>query len=295
MSLRSLTALAAMAAVFLACSGRERNGTGSLVDDTGRPVALAQPPARIVSLAPGHTELLFAIGAGDKVVGRTRWCDYPAAVAAIPSVGDGLDPNVESILSRDPDLVVFYASAANEAAIARLEQLGVATVSLLTDDLDDLMGAAELLGALTGHKQTSDSLIDWLQSEIASLRATRPGGSRPAALMVAWDNPPIVIGSTSFLSQIVELAGARNAFYDVDRPSLTVNMETIVQRDADLVLIASDSGIPAWADRPEWRTVPAVRDRRFVVVHGTELSRPSFRAPAAIRRVRAALQQWYHP
>ncbi len=295
MSLRSLTALAAMAAVFLACGGRERNGAGSLVDDTGRPVALAQPPARIVSLAPGHTELLFAIGAGDKVVGRTRWCDYPATVVAIPSVGDGLDPNVESILSRDPDLVVFYASAANEAAIARLEQLGVATVSLLTDDLDDLMRAAELLGALTGHKQTSDSLIDWLQSEIASLRAIRPGGSRPTALMIAWDNPPIVIGSTSFLSQIVELAGARNAFYDVDRPSLTVSMETIVQRDADLVLIASDYGIPAWADRPEWRTVPAVRDRRFIVVHGTEFSRPSFRAPAAIRRVRAALRQWYHP
>jgi iron complex transport system substrate-binding protein len=295
LSLRSLTALAATAAVLLACSGRERKGAGSLVDDTGRPVALAQPPTRIVSLAPGHTELLFAIGAGDKVVGRTRWCDYPAAVAAIPSVGDGLDPNVESILSRDPDLVVFYASAANEAAIARLEQLGVATVSLLTDDLDDLMRAAELLGALTGHKQTSDSLIDWLQSEIASLRATRPGGSRPTALVVAWDNPPIVIGSTSFLSQIVELAGARNAFYDVDRPSLTVSMETIVQRDADVVLIASDSGIPAWADRPEWRTVPAVRDRRFIVVHGTEFSRPSFRAPAAIRRVRAALQEWHHP
>jgi ABC-type Fe3+-hydroxamate transport system substrate-binding protein len=71
-----------------------------------------------------------------------------------------------------------------------------------------------------------------------------------------------------------------------------VSIETIVERDADLVLIASDSGIPAWAERPEWRVVPAVRDRRFVVVTGTEFSRPSFRAPDAIRRVRTALEEW---
>jgi len=293
LSLRNLTALAVMAAVSLACEDRERHADGPVIDDTGHPVSLVRSPTRIVSLAPGHTELLFAVGAGDRVVGRTRWCDHPPAVATIPSVGDGLNPNVESILARDPDLVVFYASASNEAAIARLEQLGIPTISLLTDDLDDLMRAADLLGTITGQKATSDSLIDWLSREIASLRASRPGGSLPTALMVAWDNPPIVIGNASFLSQIAELAGAHNAFADVDRPSLTVSMETIVERDADLILIASDSGIPAWAERPEWRVVPAVRDRRFVVVHGTEFSRPSFRAPAAIRRVRAALQEWH--
>lgn len=292
MLLRNLTIPAVMATVLLACESREQQGEGSLVDDTGHHVSVARPPTRIVSLAPGHTELLFAIGAGDRVVGRTRWCDYPPAVDAIPSVGDGLSPNVESILARNPDLVVFYASPSNEPAIARLEQLGIATVSMLTDDFADLMRAADLLGTLTGEKDRSDSLIGWLQDEVSTFEATRSTETLPTALMVAWDNPPIVIGSTSFLSQIVELAGARNVFADVDRPSLTVSIETIVERDADLVLIASDSGIPAWAERPEWRVVPVVRDRRFVVVTGTEFSRPSFRAPAAIRRVRTALEEW---
>ena len=292
MLLRNLTIPAVMATVLLACESREQQGEGSLVDDAGHHVSLARPPTRIVSLAPGHTELLFAIGAGDRVVGRTRWCDYPPAVDAIPSVGDGLNPNVESILARNPDLVVFYASPSNEPAIARLEQLGIATVSMLTDDLADFIRAADLLATLTGEKDRSDSLIGWLQHEVSTLEATRSTETLPTVLMVAWDNPPIVIGSTSFLSQIVELAGARNAFADVDRPSLTVSIETIVERDADLVLIASDSGIPAWAERPEWRVVPVVRDRRFVVVTGTEFSRPSFRAPDAIRRVRTALQEW---
>jgi iron complex transport system substrate-binding protein len=290
--LRNLTIPAVMATVLLACESREQQGEGSLVDDAGHHVSLARPPTRIVSLAPGHTELLFAIGAGDRVVGRTRWCDYPPAVDAIPSVGDGLNPNVESILAQNPDLVVFYASPSNEPAIARLERLGIATVSMLTDDLADFIRAADLLGTLTGEKDRSDSLIGWLQHEVSTLEATRSTETLPTVLMVAWDNPPIVIGSTSFLSQIVELAGARNAFADVDRPSLTVSIETIVERDADLVLIASDSGIPAWAERPEWRVVPVVRDRRFVVVTGTEFSRPSFRAPDAIRRVRTALQEW---
>jgi len=290
--LRNLTIPAVMATVLLACESREQQGDGSLVDDTGHPVSVTRPPTRIVSLAPGHTELLFAIGAGDRVVGRTRWCDYPPAIDAIPSVGDGLNPNIESILARDPDLVVFYASPSNEPAIGRLERLGIATVSMLTDDLADFMRAADLLGTLTGEKDRSDSLVGWLLHEISTLEATRSTDTRPTVLMVAWDNPPIVIGSTSFLSQIVELAGAGNAFGDVAKPSLTVSIETIVERDADLVLIASDSGIPAWAERPEWRVVPAVRNRRFVVVTGTEFSRPSFRAPDAIRRVRAALEEW---
>ncbi|UCG88582.1 MAG: ABC transporter substrate-binding protein [Gemmatimonadota bacterium] len=292
---RNLTVAAVTVAVLLACESREQPGEGALVDDTGHGVSLQAPPTRIVSLAPGHTELLFAIGAGDRLVGRTRWCDYPPAVESIPSVGDGLNPSVEGVLAQNPDLVVFYASPANEPAIARLQQLGIATVSLLTDDLEDFMRAADLLGDLTGESERNDSLVASLRHEISSLDATRPRDSLPTVLLVAWGNPPVVIGGASFLSEIVELAGARNAFADVDRPSLTVSIETIVERNADLVLIASDSGIPAWTERPEWRVVPAVRDRRFIVVHGTEFSRPSFRAPAAVRRVRAALEEWRQP
>jgi ABC-type Fe3+-hydroxamate transport system substrate-binding protein len=96
--LRNLTVTAALSVVLLACQDGDSRGRGPLVDDAGRTVSLEVTPSRIVSLAPGMTELLFAVGAGERVVGRTRWCDYPPAVADIPSVGDGLSPNVESIL-----------------------------------------------------------------------------------------------------------------------------------------------------------------------------------------------------
>ncbi len=289
MLLRSLTVTTALSVVLLACSNGETDSGGPLADDAGRAVSLDVTPTRIVSLAPGLTEMLFALGAGDRVVGRTRWCDYPPRVTDIPSVGDGLSPNVESILSRRPDLVVFYASPANETAISQLEQLGVTTLSLLTDDLEDLMRSTRLLGRVTGDSEMADSLADWLGREIAALERTRPTWDDPSVLMVAWDNPPIVIGESSFLSEIVEIAGAQNSFGDVDRPSLTVSIETIAARDPDLVLVVSDSGVPAWAARPEWRVVGAVHDSRFVVVRGSEFGRPSFRAPQAIRRLRTAL------
>jgi ABC-type Fe3+-hydroxamate transport system substrate-binding protein len=124
--LRSLTVTTALSVVLLACSNGETDSGGPLADDAGRAVSLDVTPTRIVSLAPGLTEMLFALGAGDRVVGRTRWCDYPPRVTDIPSVGDGLSPNVESILSRRPDLVVFYASPANSVSSRTISKISCA-------------------------------------------------------------------------------------------------------------------------------------------------------------------------
>ncbi len=288
----SLSLAAAALGALAACNSGGQRATGAAVDDTGRPVDLRLAPQRLVSLAPGLTELLFAIGAGDRVVGRTRWGDYPPEASEIPSVGEGLAPNVEVIIGRRPDLVVFYASPANSPAIRQLEKLGIATVSLRTDRLADLTRAARLLGRIVGDSGTADSLASALELEIAALESTRPSRVVPKVLILAWDNPPITIGSESFLSEIVELAGGRNIFDDIDKPSATVSIETIVERDPDIVLVVSDSGIPRWSQRPEWQTVRAVREGRFIVAPGTEFGRPTFRAPAAIRRLRQEFAKW---
>ncbi len=250
-------------------------------------MALEAPARRIVSLSPATTELLFALGAGDRVVGRTRWCADPAAVRDVASVGDGLDPNVEIIVSLRPDLVVFYHSAMNDAAIARLGELGIATASVKLDRLTDLARAARLLGALTGRGAAADSLVRELDAGLQEVAAV---GAGPSVLILVWDNPPIVIGGASFLSEIVTLAGARNAFGDLDRPSATVSIEAVAARDPDVVLATDGKSEPAWARRPEWRVVGAVAAGRYATVSGTEFSYPSFRAPAAVARLRAALE-----
>src|SRR5256885_1513127 len=112
--------LAGLLALLAACSAGER----------GRPLARATPARRIVSLSPAITELLYALGAGDRVVGRTTWCDYPPEARAVASVGDGLNPNIEAVSARRPDLVVLYRATLNETAARPLERLGAAAVVL---------------------------------------------------------------------------------------------------------------------------------------------------------------------
>ena len=105
------------------------------MDDAADTVRLAAPARRIVSLSPATTELLFAIGAGDRVVGRTRWCDYPAEALTVPSVGDGLPPNTEAVLAQTPDLVLVYRSPQSAAALARFRAAGIAACSRSKDSM----------------------------------------------------------------------------------------------------------------------------------------------------------------
>lgn len=279
-----------IAALALSCAAPERPQDGPLVDDAGRVLALEQPPQRIVSLSPATTELLFALGAGERVVGRTRWCVDPPEAEQIPSVGDGLNPNIELVVAQRPDLVLFYHSAMNDGAIAQLDRLGIASASVKLDGLADLRRAALLLGRVTGDSVRADSIVRAFEHDLDAAAAPE-SIEEPTVLLLAWDNPPIVIGATSFLSEVVTLAGGRNAFADLDRPSATVSIEAIAVRDPDLVLLAGGSEDPDWARRPEWQMVRAVGERRMVSASGTEFSHPSFRAPSAVAQLRAALHE----
>ena len=258
------------------------------VDDLGDTVRLAGPATRIVSLIPATTELLFALGLGDRMVGRTTWCDYPAAARAVPSLGDGLQPNLEAIVATRPDLVVLYNSVQNVAAGERLRAQGIPTMLVTTDHLADVPRLARMLAPLGGRAEAGDSLAR--EFEAALDNATDTGQDRPGSVLIlAWDQPPIVIGAGSFLSELVERAGARNVFGDLPAASAPVSLEAIASRDIDAVLVIGDS-IPAFARRAEWRSVPAVRERRFVYVPSALFSRPGPRSPEALRVLSAALR-----
>src|SRR5213076_77316 len=156
------THLAGLLALALAaCTRGERAPAGggrTVTDDAGRRVTLAAPARRVVSLLPSFAEILFAIGAGERLVGRTAWCDYPPAALAVPSVGDGMPPNVEAVAARRPDLVVLYRSGPNVTAAEQLERLGIRAVLFDLNLLEELGPAARRLGVLTGHSRAADSL-----------------------------------------------------------------------------------------------------------------------------------------
>ncbi|HEV8264637.1 MAG TPA: helical backbone metal receptor [Gemmatimonadales bacterium] len=276
-------------AVLTACRPSDRPAVGpSVEDDAGRTVTLAGPARRVVSLLPSFTELMFAIGSGDRLVGRTAWCDYPPAAVAVPSVGDGMPPNVEAVAARRPDLVLLYHSGTNLTAAEQLARLGIPAVLLRLDRLEDLGPAARLIGRLTGRQAPAESLA----AAMDSLAAAKPPTSSPQTLVfVVWDNPPIVIGHGSYLDRLAALAGARNVFTDVAAPSAQVSLETIAARDPDWVAVLSDSaGPPAFAARREWRAVRAVREGRFLHLPGSLFGRPGPRSGHAVAELRARLE-----
>jgi iron complex transport system substrate-binding protein len=260
---------------------RQRAGPLTVTDDAGRTVALAGPARRIVSLAPSSTELLFALGAGDRVVGRTSWCRYPPEAARVPAVGDGLNPNIEAVAARTPDLVVLYRSALNATAAEQLARLGIPAVILAQDRLEDVARDARALGRLVDREAAGDSLA----AELERLAAAPAPPPIARLAFVVWDNPPTVIGAGSFLDQLARLAGGVNVFADIVTPSAVVSLETLVARDPDVIVVIredSTGAAPSFAARREWQAVRAVRQRRLVSAPAELFGQPSPRAAEAV-------------
>jgi ABC-type Fe3+-hydroxamate transport system substrate-binding protein len=278
----------ALALLLLAgCRDPAPPPAAGLTDDAGVALRIAPPPRRIVSLIPATTELVFALGAGDRLVGRTSWCDFPAEALAVPDLGNGIGPNIEAVVAARPDLVLLYKSASNRSAAEQLRSFGLATLELATDRMEDFDRITRLLGVALGKSVEAESLVVRTARDLNS--ATVLPSSRPTVFILAWDRPPMTLGRGSFLSEILERAGARNLFDDLATSSAPISIEAVAFRNPDFVLV-SGNGEPAIAERVEWRVVPAVRNRRFLRIDGSEFNRPSPRIGDAVRRLAAELR-----
>jgi iron complex transport system substrate-binding protein len=258
-------------------------GSIRTIDDAGDTLALVAPARRVVSLIPAATELLFAIGADSSVVGRTQYCDYPAAAQSVTNLGDGIKPSIEAVVARRPDLVVLYNSGQNASVAGRLRELGIPFLRINTDALSDVPRVTRILGLLTGHQRAADSVVAVFDTALAHATRVSPA-HRPKVLLLVWEQPPMTIGRGSFLSELIERAGGENLFADVASSSGVVSIEAVAARNPDLIFTTAE-GPSAFASRPEWQAVSAVRHRRFLRVSGSEFNRPTPRAPAAIRQL----------
>ena len=283
---RSVSIVGLVAAV--ACAGRERTpAAGSaIVDDFGDTLRLATPAERVVSLNPVMTELLLAMGARDRLVGRTHWDLGPAA--AIPDVGDGMQPNVEAILAQRPDLVLLYESPSNRPAARRLRAAGVATLTLRTDRVADLARVAPLVGGALGLEAPARAVADSVGATVAAVAARPVPAPRPTLFWHIWDSPVITIGAGSYLDELVEAAGGRSIFHDLPAASPQVALEEVVRRDPRFVL-AGPTGAERLRTSPAWQAVRAVREGRILVVDTGRVGKPGVRMGEAAVHLRALL------
>jgi iron complex transport system substrate-binding protein len=258
------------------------------VDDFGDTIRLAGPAQRIVSLSPITTELLFTLGAGSRVVGRTHFDAYPAAALAVQDLGNGMEPNVEAILGVHPDLVVLYAGQSNRAAAQSLRKAGINTLSIRDDHIADFRRTVELLSRATGDTAAGRVIADSVERSL-NVVADRPRPGKPVTVFWhVWDSPVITIGRGSFLDELVTIAGATNVFADLAAASPQVTLEEIVRRNPDYILVGPTSAKTIRASAT-WRAVPAVREGRLLIVDTLLTGRPGVKLGEAARFLRALI------
>lgn len=286
---RRLVALA-LSTAGLACTDTNRTASASMAaapttsadpapadhDDFGAPLPSdARDAARVVSLNPAATEALFAIGAEASLVGRSRWDQYPAGVAAIPALGDGIRPAVEPILAVKPTLVILYATAENRGTAEALARAGVRTIALRVDRIAHFHAQLRILGRAVGAEARAAAVSDSVRRTLDRVRAlTARVTDRPTVVWPVWSSPPMVIGGGSYMDELLEIAGARNVFHDLVQPSPSVNMEEILARAPRFVVASARQRDELAADET-WRALPAVRDGHFILHDPAVTGRPS--------------------
>ena len=289
-ALRLLPVVALLLLAACAPAPARRGDGTALVDDFGDTLALSAPPRRIVSLNPTTTEILFALGAGPRIVGRTKWDLWPDSARLVPETGDGIRPNVEAVLARRPDLVVLYASADNRPAAERFRSAGIATWAVKVDSIAEFARTVELLGRILGDTARARLTRDTVLRALDSVRTATRGRTPITVLWHVWDEPLIVIGGGSYLNELVEIAGGRNVYGETSEPSPQVSMEDLLRRNPDAVLAGPVGAARLRADAA-WRALPAVRDGRVLVVDTVLVGRPSVRLGEAAR----SLAKLLHP
>ncbi|HEX7981205.1 MAG TPA: helical backbone metal receptor [Gemmatimonadaceae bacterium] len=272
----------ALALTTSACASESRREPARTADDFGDTLRTGAPPRRIVSLNPSTTELLFAIGAGDKLVGRTTYDLWPAAARAVPDLGPGLRPNVEAVLAVHPDLVVLYASDDNRDAARRLRAAGVPTAAFRVDRIADFERVTRALGVLTGDSAAALATVDSVRATIARVRAATASLPHPTVFWPLYDQPLLATGSGSYLNELIDIAGGRNIYGFMKEPSPRVTFEDLMRRDPDVVLTSPASRARYAAD-PRWQALRAVRDGHLLVVDTVLVLRPGPRLGEAAR------------
>ena len=249
-------------------------------DDLGRAVAVAAAPLRIVSLAPGATEMLFAAGAGSELIATVEYSDMPAAALRVPRIGDAAAIDMERLVALRPDVVVAWPDGGSPAQRAKIAALGIPLYEQQVVRLAELPRSLRRLGTLAGTEAAAEPAARRLEQRLETLVRTYAAGAggpgkRPTVLLQVWNRPIYTVGGRQLMSDALSVCGARNVFADLPEPAPLVDTEAVIARNPDIILAASPPGEgAAWvADWRRFGSLAAVRNGRVVAFEDQGLSR----------------------
>ena len=231
--------LLSIALMLPACSPANPTAPGAVIDDLGRSVNIEGIPERIVSLAPSNTEILFALGLGEKVVGVTEYCNYPPEAL-----------NKEKIIALQPDLILANSIHAEEV-IPALEEIGLTVFALAAENVDGILEDIRMVGKITGSEGEASKLAIEMENRIEAITdVTKDLEERPRVFYITWHDPLFSVGSETTIQELVEKAGGANIFQDITGHG-TVDLEEVIARDPEVIIACTGHG-SAQAEPLEW-------------------------------------------
>lgn len=262
----------AVAVMLQGCGKAQPVSSGSgfpmtVTDDLGRQVTINKAPQRIVSLDPATTETLFALGLGDKLVGVTEYCNYPAEALAKPKIGGFSTPNSELIVAAQPDLVL--ATNMHQDNIPQLEKAGLTVVATNPVNMDQVIEKIRLIGRVTGVAGKADNLASDMQQRINLIDAKvkdLPDAQKPVVLFEIWPDPLTTGGAKSFINSLIVTAGGKNIAFDVEQDWVNFSQEMVLARNPQVIIFcyhgASLQSTEQIKARMGWDQIDAIKNNR---------------------------------
>lgn len=274
----------------------ETNGAVVVSDQMGRKVIVEDVPQRIISLSPSNTEVVFALGLDDRVVGVTEYCNYPPEALEKDQVGGFSTPSIERIVELEPELIL--ASTIHEEEVIRLEELGLPVLVVESSTLIDLYTSISLVAEVTGIVDDGEALIDSMRERIYAVESIVAGIDPEDKVRVYYEvysDPLMSAGKGAFINEIISLAGGVNIFGDINENYPTISAEVVAERQPEIILFpdyhgTADFVLDGMTARPGWESIPAVRENRVYAISDDAFARPG---PRVVEAVEEAAEIFY--
>jgi iron complex transport system substrate-binding protein len=264
----------------------------TLTDEMGRTVVVPDHPHRVICLMPTVTDTVFALGAGDDVVGISDYTKYPAAALTKPSVGDLIKPSIETILSLRPDLVIGTQPKGPMEVTDQLERAGIPIFLVSPHGIAGIFHSIESVGMALNRTRQADALVHSLQQRVDAVRTRTKDLPAPRVFMPIWYDPITTIGKNAFITEVIEAAGGRSVTDDLSTEWPQISMEVVLERAPDALLLVrgGKTTLKVLQDRPGWSSMAAITARRAYYVD----DRINFASPVAIDALEDLAKQ-FHP
>jgi iron complex transport system substrate-binding protein len=291
-----------VALLFAGCAGCETNDVKNreaktrrkFTDGIGREVSIASEPGRIISLAPNLTEILFALGLGERVVGVTSYCDFPEAAKTKEKIGDTIHPDLEKIISLKPDLVIVSTASQLENLTRQLDRLAIPVYVTNPRSVRETVASVRKLGDITGATTQAAKIAGEMEGRIDAVELRVKGRPKPRVFYVLQTDPLITAGRNTFINDLVNIAGGTSISGDEATDYPQFSRETAVARAPEAIIAPSSHG-NEWVKesdlRRDFAATPAIRSGRIVWVNPDLVDRPGPRIVEGLER----LAEGIHP